>query len=253
MDKKQNVAFLLEVKITMFVERWQVANTVIEFAFGKLAANPIAVVMLQVISSFSGKFSEKTLFISSKNCKKFLVCRDYCVDSDTPANSSLTICEFHIFLFAEKSGTIWLVNWTVCASHVNTWSVFTLYSNSDSVLYIGEKRRNIRFFRENCISQQNWQKDRRNSQHAMKRLLHKKFKNHLLTLFHKPKIGCSSVFVEWVEGSRGNKFEFELMKLIDCFLDGCGGYRRNLVSLKKHAINLSSSNRNRSYFKKFDS
>ena len=40
-------------------------------------------------------------------------------------------------------------------------------------------------------------------------------------------------FVEKVESvRRKTKFELELMKIIDCFLDGYGGNESNLVSFK---------------------
>ena len=70
---------------------------------------------------------------------------------------------------------------------------------------------------------------------AKKRLLRKKFKKHMLTSVQRSISvqTTGSVFVERVESvRRKTKFELELMKIIDCFLDGYGGYESNLVSFK---------------------
>ena len=70
---------------------------------------------------------------------------------------------------------------------------------------------------------------------AKKRLLRKKLKKHMptsnknLTSVHR----SGSLFVERVEGVRRPiKLDFERMQVIDCFLDGYGGYESNLVPLK---------------------
>ena len=41
-----------------------------------------------------------------------------------------------------------------------------------------------------------------------------------------------SVFAEIIEESKKTKFELELLKIVDCFLDGHGSYDSNLVSFK---------------------
>ena len=41
-----------------------------------------------------------------------------------------------------------------------------------------------------------------------------------------------SVFAERIEKVKKNKFRLELIKSVDCFLDGHGNYDSNLVSLK---------------------
>ena len=71
---------------------------------------------------------------------------------------------------------------------------------------------------------------------AKKRLLRKKFKKHILKPVQRSISvqTTGSVFVERVESvRRKTKFELELVKIIDCFLDGYGGYESNLVSFKK--------------------
>ena len=46
-----------------------------------------------------------------------------------------------------------------------------------------------------------------------------------------------SVFAERIEKVKKIKFELELIKIGDCFLDGHGYFDSNLVSLKKNFVN----------------
>ena len=69
---------------------------------------------------------------------------------------------------------------------------------------------------------------------AKKRLLRKKFKKRLFSSFQKTKTTqtSGSVFVERIEKVKKCKFELELIKIVDCFLDGQGNYDSNLVSFR---------------------
>ena len=69
---------------------------------------------------------------------------------------------------------------------------------------------------------------------AKKRLLRKKFKQHFISALEKNKSTQSSgsVFAERIEKVKKTKFELELIKIADCFLDGHGNYDSNLVSFK---------------------
>ena len=69
---------------------------------------------------------------------------------------------------------------------------------------------------------------------AKKRLLRKKYKKHLFSSFQKTKATqtTGSVFSERIEKVNETKFEFELIKIVDCFLDGHGNFDSNLVSFK---------------------
>ena len=72
-----------------------------------------------------------------------------------------------------------------------------------------------------------------------KKLLRKKFKHPFMSAFQKNKSRqtSGSVFAEGIEKARKTKFELELMKIVDCFLDGHGNYDSNLVSFKKNLHN----------------
>ena len=69
---------------------------------------------------------------------------------------------------------------------------------------------------------------------AKKRLLRKKYKKHLLSSFQKTKSTQTkgSVFADRIEQVKKSKFEIELIKIVDCFLDGHVSYKSNLVSFK---------------------
>ena len=69
---------------------------------------------------------------------------------------------------------------------------------------------------------------------AKKRLLRKKYKKHLLSSFQKTKSTqiTGSEFADRIEQGKKTKFELELIKIVDCFLDGHGIYTSNLVSFK---------------------
>ena len=69
---------------------------------------------------------------------------------------------------------------------------------------------------------------------AKKRLLRKNFKKHLFSSFQKRKTTqtSGSVFAERIEKVKKTKFELELIKIVDCFLDGHGNYDSNLVSFR---------------------
>ena len=67
---------------------------------------------------------------------------------------------------------------------------------------------------------------------AKKRLLRKKYKKHLFSSFQKTKSThtSGSVFAERIEKVKKTKVELDLIKIVDCFLDGHGNYDSNLVS-----------------------
>ena len=59
-------------------------------------------------------------------------------------------------------------------------------------------------------------------------------KKHFMSALQKNKSTqtSSSVFAERIEKAKKTKFELELIKNVDCFLDGHGSYSSNLVSFK---------------------
>ena len=78
---------------------------------------------------------------------------------------------------------------------------------------------------------------------AKKRLLRKKFRKHFLSSFQKTKSRqtSGSVFADRIKQVKKTKFELELIKIVDCFLDGHGKYTSNLVFLKQNLCKLTIS------------
>ena len=69
---------------------------------------------------------------------------------------------------------------------------------------------------------------------AKKKILKKKNRRHLCSSFQMIKTTqtSGSVFAERLEKVKKTKFEVELIKFVDCFLDGHGIFDSNLVSFK---------------------
>ena len=69
---------------------------------------------------------------------------------------------------------------------------------------------------------------------AKKRLLRKKYKKHFLSSFQKTESTQTSgaVFADRIEQVKMTQFELELIKSVDCFLDGHGTSTSILVSFK---------------------
>ena len=67
-----------------------------------------------------------------------------------------------------------------------------------------------------------------------KKLLRKKFKQHFMSALQKNKSTqtSGSAFAERIEKTKKTELEVELIKIVDCFLDGHGSYDSNLVSYK---------------------
>ena len=69
---------------------------------------------------------------------------------------------------------------------------------------------------------------------AKKRLLRKKFEQHSMSALQNNKSTqtSGSVFAERIEKAKNTKFEMELKKIVDGFLDCHGSYDSNLVTFK---------------------
>ena len=119
-------------------------------------------------------------------------------------------------------------------STTNTWTLYTIfkYRFNDKNVINSEQlfdylQRAVHF------NQQNRGVERMPSI-AKKRLLMKKYKKHLLSSFQKTKTTqtSGSVFADRIEQVKKTEFEIEMIKIVDCFLDGHGKYTSDLVSFK---------------------
>ena len=160
--------------------------------------------MLQAIPSLSffQKFSETSLFISTDDYEKFLVCPDYCVAAHDPAFCFLKNCKFHHLLIADKDLNDLLVKLDrVCFKYQHVDCFYTLFKfrfSSNVLEKNGELFESVE--RTGSFHKLKKRLDKMPSV-AKKRLLRKKFKKHMLTSVQRSisvqTIG--SVFVERVE------------------------------------------------------
>ena len=177
--------------------------------FCHLVSEAMAAVMLQVIPSFFQKFSETSLFCSTDDNEKFLVCRDYWVAAHDPAFCYLKNCKLHLLLIADKDLNDLLVKLDrVCFTYQHVDCFYTLFKFRFSGNML-EKNGEIFDSVERDVSFNKLNKgmDKMPSI-AKKRLLRKKFKKHMLTSVQRSISvqTTGSVFVERVECEEKNKF-----------------------------------------------
>ena len=196
--------------------------------------------MLQSIPSFYSIYSKKSLFISTTTYEKFLVCNEYCVAMHSDSTCALPNCKYHVLLVADKLVNTLLEKLdTLCFTYQFVDCFYTLFKYRFSGNIIAKN--GIVF---DCVqravsfNQSNKALDRMPSI-AKKRLLRKKFKSHLWSSSQKSISTQTngSVFTERVQQVKRTKFELDLIKIVDCFLDGYGSYDGHFVSFKIKSLN----------------
>ena len=189
--------------------------------------------MLQTIPSFYSKISEKRLFISAITYEKYSVCTDYCIAHHDVKTCFLPTCKPHIILLRNVEELLKKLD--TFSSPINTRTVCIHYSSFDSVKKLLQR---VDKCSKTCNEQltlitetREWTECRALKK---KRLSRKNFKKHLFSSFRKTKTTqtSGSVFAGRIEKVKKTKFELELKKIVDCFVDGHGNYDSNLVSLR---------------------
>ena len=193
----------------------------------------MAALMLQSIPSFYTKFSEKSVFISARTYEKYIVCTYYCIAHHDDKTCFLPSCKYHILLHGNVEELLKKLD-TFCFTYQHVDCLYTLFKYRFSGKVIAKREQmfdNVQ--RAVDFNQRNKGVDRMPSM-AKKRLLRKKFKKHLFSSFQRTKTTqtSGSVFAERIEKVKKTKFEFQLIKIFDCFLDGHGNFDSNLVSWK---------------------
>ena len=193
----------------------------------------MAAIMLQSIPSFYAKISEKSLFISATTYEKDIVCKDYCIAHHDDKTCFLPSCKYHILLHGDVEELLKKLD-TFCFTYQHADCLYTLFKYRFSGKVIaksGQVFDNVQ--RAVDFNHRNKGVDRMPSI-AKKRRLREKYKKHLSSSFQKTKTTqtSGSVFAERIEKVKKTKFEFELIKIVDCFLDGHGNFDSNLVSFK---------------------
>ena len=190
----------------------------------------MAAVVLQTIPSFYAKISEKSVFISATTYEKYIVCKDYCIAHHNEKTCFLATCKNHIVLPGNVQELLKKLD-TFCFNYQHVDCLYTLFKYRFSRKVIAKSgqvfdnvRRAVDFNHRN-------KGDDRIPSFAKKRLLTKKYKKHLFSSFQKTKTTqtSGSVFAERIEKVKKTKFEFESIKIVDCFLDD---FDSNLVSFK---------------------
>ena len=193
----------------------------------------MAVIMLQSIPSFYAKISEKSLFISATTYEKYIVCKDYCIAHHIEKTCFLSACKYHIVLLGNVQELLKKLD-SFCFTYQHVDCLYTLFKyrfSGKNVAKSGQVFDNVQ--RAVDFNHRNKGVDRLPSI-AKTGFLRKKYKKQLFSSFQKTKATqtSGSVFAERFQKIKKNKFEFELIKIVDCFLDGHGNFDSNLVSFK---------------------
>ena len=197
----------------------------------------MAAVMLQVIPSFYTNYSKNSLFISANTYEKYIVCKKHFFARHDDKMRFLPNCRYHIILIGNIKELLQKLD-AFCFNYQHVDCLYTLfkYRFSDQIVI---KSGQLFDYLQRAVhfNQQNRGVERMPSL-AKNRLLRKKYKKHLLSSFHKTKSTqtSGSVFADRIEQVEKTKFELELIKLVDCFLDGHGNYTSNLKSFKINSL-----------------
>ena len=215
----------------------------------------MAAIMLQTVPSFYAKISEKSLFFSATTYEKYIVCKEFCIAHHNERTCFLPACKYHFVLLGNIQELLKkLDSFCFTYQHVDCLDTLFKYRFSGKVFAkSGQVFDNVQ--RAVDFNHRNKGVDRMPSI-AKKRLLRKKNKKHLFSSFQKAKTTqtsnsvfaekhffssfqkakttqtSNSVFAERIEKVEKTKFEFELRKIVACFLDGHGNFDSNLVSFK---------------------
>ena len=181
----------------------------------------MAAVMLQVIPSFYKNYSKNSLFISANIYEKFIVSKKYCIARHDDKMCFLPNCRYHFILIGNIKELLQKLD-AFCFNYQHVDCMYTLFKYCFSGKFVvksGQLFDNLQ--RANHFNQENRGVDRKPIV-AKNRLLRKKYKKHLLSSFQKTKstqIGGSE-FADRNEQVNRTKIEIELIKNVDCFLDG---------------------------------
>ena len=181
--------------------------------------------MCQALPSFYSDYNSKSLFISVSNnfYEKYIVNQDYCV-STRNSFCSLGNCKIHIILIVTSLSQILqrLDKYQYIYQEIDC--LYTLYKHRffPSVVPSSEEV----FNQLSCGVQHNlrWKGAEKTPSVSRKRLVRKKFKKHYLTSNQKlaSTQTLGSAFLDRIRKLQNSKYETDLFKTIDCFIDGYG-------------------------------
>ena len=183
-------------------------------------------IILQTIASFYTKNSEKSQFISANTYEKHIVCTDNCSAYNDDKTCFLPACKHHNILLGNVEELLKKLD-TFCFTYQHVDCLYTLFSGK-VIAKSGQVFDNVQ--RAVDFNHRNKGVDRMPS--IAKKTLH--CKKYLFSSVQKTKATqtSGSVIAERIEEVKMIKFELELLKTIDCSLDGYGNYDSNLVSFR---------------------
>ena len=189
--------------------------------------------MLQTIPSFYAKISEKSLFISATTTyEKYIVCKDYCIALHNEKTCFLPSCKYHIVLLGNVQELLKKLD-TFCFTYQHVDCLYTLFKYRFSGKIIAKSGPVLITCNEQLTlitETREWTE----CQALQKRDSWGKSTKNICSVLSKDKATqtSGSVFAERIEKVKKTKFELDLIKIVDCFLDGHGNYDSNLVSFK---------------------
>ena len=197
----------------------------------------MAAIMLKTFPSFYARISGKNLFISATTYEKNIVCKDYCIANHNDKTCFLPACKYHIVLIGNVQELLKKLD-TFCSTYQQVDCLYTPFKyrfGGKVIEKSGQVFDNMQ--RAVDFNHRNKGVDRMPSI-AKKRLLRKKYNKHLFSSFQKTKTTqtSGSVIAERIERGQKTKFEFEPLKVVDCFLDGLRNFDSNLVPFKRKSL-----------------
>ena len=193
----------------------------------------MAAVMLQMIPGFYTNYSKNSLFDSANTYEKYIVSKEYCIACQNDKMCFLPNCISHIILIGNIKELLQKLDaFCFIYQHVDClYTLFKLRFSGKIVVKSGQLFDNLQ--RAVQFNQQNRGVEKMPSI-AKKRLLRKKYRKHLFGSIQETKSTqtSGSVFADRIEQVKNTNIELELIKFVDCFLDGPGNYTSNLVSFK---------------------
>ena len=216
--------------IVFVIQKFVVFRFILSLLIAKFRWQPLC---YEQSPAFTQKFQKKSLFISATTFEKYIVCKHYCIAHHDDKTCFLPACKYHIILHGNVEELLKkLDTFSFTYQHVDCLYTLFKYRFSGKVIAkSGQVFDNVQ--RAVDFNHRNKGVDRMPSI-AKKRLLRRKFKKPLSSSFQKTKTTqtSGSVFAQRIEKVKKTEFGLDLIKLVDCFLDGHGSYDSILVSFK---------------------
>ena len=153
------------------------------------------------------------------------MCNDYCVAFHNDKTCFVSNCKFHIILLGNVEELLKELD-PFCFTYQHMGCLYTRFKYQFSGKVIAKSGQVFDNVQRAVDFNQKNKGVNRMPRIAKKRLLRKKFKKHLYSYFQQTKTTQSrcSVFAERIEKVKKTKFELDVIKIVDCFLDGHANY-----------------------------